>query len=176
MATRPSVSRLHHHAWRCRDSEETRAFYEDLLGMKLAIFLRLPHYEEPGDRPPFTHLFFEMDEWETKAKTYVERIQSKRHCWLCGREVQGDGIFFDYYPATIKEYHSQLVEELQQDSGMLRDGNVALCTVCGSVIVFQADEYATKRTAELKDWVSGRLRNHEVRLVELERAAHRRSN
>ncbi len=62
MATRPSVSRLHHHAWRCRDSEETRAFYEDLLGMKLVIFLRLPHYEEPGDRPPFTHLFFEMDD------------------------------------------------------------------------------------------------------------------
>lgn len=56
------VSRLHHHAWRCRDSEETRAFYEDLLGMKLAIFLRLPHYEQPGDRPPFTHLFFEMND------------------------------------------------------------------------------------------------------------------
>lgn len=56
------VSRLHHHAWRCRDSEETRAFYEDLLGMKLAIFLRLPHYEAPGDRPPFAHLFFEMND------------------------------------------------------------------------------------------------------------------
>lgn len=54
------VSGLHHHAWRCRDAEETRIFYEDLLGMKLAIFLRLPHYESAGDRPPFAHLFFEM--------------------------------------------------------------------------------------------------------------------
>lgn len=62
MATNPTVHRLHHHAWRCRDAEETRAFYEDLLGMKLAIFLRLPHYEQPGDRPPFAHLFFEMDD------------------------------------------------------------------------------------------------------------------
>lgn len=60
MSTPSPVKGLHHHAWRCRDSEETRAFYEDLLGMKLAIFLRLPHYEQPGDRPPFTHLFFEM--------------------------------------------------------------------------------------------------------------------
>jgi len=62
MTKHPGVSRLHHHAWRCRDSEETRAFYEDVLGMKLAIFLRLPHYEQPGDRPPFTHLFFEMND------------------------------------------------------------------------------------------------------------------
>ena len=62
MSVRPTVSRLHHFAYRCRDAEETRAFYEDLLGLKLAIFLRLPHYEEPGDVPPFSHLFFEMDD------------------------------------------------------------------------------------------------------------------
>jgi glyoxylase I family protein len=55
-----TVERLHHFAYRCRDAEETRAFYEDVLGLKLAIFLRLPHYEAPGDRPPFAHLFFEM--------------------------------------------------------------------------------------------------------------------
>lgn len=58
----PGVKRLHHYAFRCRDSEETRAFYEDILGMKLGIFLRIPHYEKPGDVPPFTHLFFEMDD------------------------------------------------------------------------------------------------------------------
>lgn len=60
MAGPMGVSRLHHYAFRCRDSEETRRFYEDVLGMRLAIFLRLPHYEKPGDVPPFTHLFFEM--------------------------------------------------------------------------------------------------------------------
>ncbi len=27
------IRRLHHFAWRCRDAEETRAFYEDLLGL-----------------------------------------------------------------------------------------------------------------------------------------------
>ena len=30
------VLRLHHFAWRCKDAEETRAFYEDLLGMALS--------------------------------------------------------------------------------------------------------------------------------------------
>jgi extradiol dioxygenase family protein len=26
------IRKLHHNAYRCRDSEETRAFYEDFLG------------------------------------------------------------------------------------------------------------------------------------------------
>jgi catechol 2,3-dioxygenase-like lactoylglutathione lyase family enzyme len=62
MSAPKGVSRLHHHAYRCRDSEETRRFYEDILDMKLGIFLRIPHYEAPGDVPPFTHLFFEMND------------------------------------------------------------------------------------------------------------------
>jgi catechol 2,3-dioxygenase-like lactoylglutathione lyase family enzyme len=30
------IRRLHHNAYRCRDSEETRRFYEDFLGLRLA--------------------------------------------------------------------------------------------------------------------------------------------
>ena len=32
----PTIKGLHHNAYRCRDSEETRAFYEDFLGLPLA--------------------------------------------------------------------------------------------------------------------------------------------
>jgi catechol 2,3-dioxygenase-like lactoylglutathione lyase family enzyme len=35
------IERLHHSAYRCRDSEETRRFYEDLLGLPLAIAIEL---------------------------------------------------------------------------------------------------------------------------------------
>ena len=31
---------LHHFAWRCRDAEETRHFYEDLLGLPLAHVIK----------------------------------------------------------------------------------------------------------------------------------------
>ena len=31
-----AIKGLHHNAYRCRDSEETRAFYEDFLGLPLA--------------------------------------------------------------------------------------------------------------------------------------------
>ena len=30
------IKGLHHNAYRCRDSEETRRFYEDFLGLPLA--------------------------------------------------------------------------------------------------------------------------------------------
>ena len=32
---------LHHNAYRCRDSEETRRFYEDFLGLRLAGTLEI---------------------------------------------------------------------------------------------------------------------------------------
>jgi catechol 2,3-dioxygenase-like lactoylglutathione lyase family enzyme len=56
----PAVRKLHHIAFRCRDAGETRRFYEDLLGLKMAIFLDIPYYMTPGDRPPFSHLFLEL--------------------------------------------------------------------------------------------------------------------
>lgn len=56
----PAVQGLHHFAWRCRDAEETRAFYEDLLGMPLVHLIRLDHVPSTGEYCPYVHLFFEM--------------------------------------------------------------------------------------------------------------------
>jgi catechol 2,3-dioxygenase-like lactoylglutathione lyase family enzyme len=51
---------VHHSAFRCRDAEETRAFYEDVLGLPLAAALAFE--EEPGSgKPhPYVHIFFRM--------------------------------------------------------------------------------------------------------------------
>ncbi len=56
----PTVLGLHHFAWRCRDAEETRAFYEDLLGLPLVHLIRLDHVPSTGEYCPYVHLFFEM--------------------------------------------------------------------------------------------------------------------
>src|SRR5450830_611478 len=60
MTQAPPVLGLHHFAWRCRDAEETRAFYEDLLGMPLVHLIRLDHVPSTGEFCPYVHLFFEM--------------------------------------------------------------------------------------------------------------------
>ena len=53
---------LHHWAYRCRDAEETRHFYEDLLGLPLTHFIRQGEYVgSSGERvEKFAHIFFEM--------------------------------------------------------------------------------------------------------------------
>ncbi len=35
------IKKLHHNAYRCRDSEDTRQFYEDFLGLRLAGTLEI---------------------------------------------------------------------------------------------------------------------------------------
>lgn len=41
------LTNFHHVAYRCRDAAETRAFYEGLLGLPLAIALDFPQYQAP---------------------------------------------------------------------------------------------------------------------------------
>lgn len=51
---------LHHFAWRCRDSEETRRFYEDLLGLPLVHVIKSDNVPSTGEYCPYVHIFFEM--------------------------------------------------------------------------------------------------------------------
>src|SRR5271169_3934512 len=50
-----NIKGLHHNAYRCRDSEETRVFYEDFLGLRLVSAFEI-------DEGRGLHTFFEMDE------------------------------------------------------------------------------------------------------------------
>jgi len=58
---------LHHFAWRCRDAEETRQFYEDLLGLPLVHVIRLDHVPSTGEYCSYVHLFFEMTDGSSVA-------------------------------------------------------------------------------------------------------------
>ena len=52
---------LHHNAYRCRDSEETRRFYEDFLGLPLASTLEIK--ETKSARQTNTlHTFYRLDD------------------------------------------------------------------------------------------------------------------
>ncbi|HEY4343413.1 MAG TPA: VOC family protein [Parvibaculum sp.] len=55
----PRIKGMHHMAYRCRDAEETRKFYVDLLGLKQSAALAFDKDPSGGDRP-YMHLFFEM--------------------------------------------------------------------------------------------------------------------
>jgi len=55
------IKRLHHNAYRCRDSEQTRAFYEDFLGLPLVNALDLST-TKTGRSTRTLHTFFQLDD------------------------------------------------------------------------------------------------------------------
>jgi len=61
------VQRLHHFAWRCKDAEQTRAFYEDLLGLPLTHVVRADNVPSTGENTPYVHIFFELQDGSSVA-------------------------------------------------------------------------------------------------------------
>ncbi len=55
------IKGLHHNAYRCRDSEETRAFYEDFLGLPLAAALQISE-TKTGRQTEVLHTFYRLDD------------------------------------------------------------------------------------------------------------------
>jgi catechol 2,3-dioxygenase-like lactoylglutathione lyase family enzyme len=53
------IRKLHHNAYRCRDSEETRAFYEDFLGLPLAGALDISE-TKTGRQTRVLHTFYRL--------------------------------------------------------------------------------------------------------------------
>src|ERR1043165_5684311 len=55
------IKGLHHNAYRCRDTEETRKFYEDFLGLPLAHALHIQE-TKTGRQEDALHSFFRLDD------------------------------------------------------------------------------------------------------------------
>ena len=55
------IKGLHHNAYRCRDSEETRRFYEDFLGLPLSGCLEIKE-TKTGRKTSVLHSFYQLDD------------------------------------------------------------------------------------------------------------------
>ncbi|MGH8765335.1 MAG: VOC family protein, partial [Burkholderiales bacterium] len=55
------IKGLHHNAYRCRDSEETRRFYEEFLGLPLAHTLEIKETMS-GRKTQTLHTFYRLDD------------------------------------------------------------------------------------------------------------------
>jgi catechol 2,3-dioxygenase-like lactoylglutathione lyase family enzyme len=55
------IKKLHHNAYRCRDSEETRKFYQEFLGLELACTLEIGE-TKTGRSTSVLHTFYELDD------------------------------------------------------------------------------------------------------------------
>ncbi|MEO7392218.1 MAG: VOC family protein [Ramlibacter sp.] len=58
----PPIHQLHHFAYRAKDAEETRHFYEDILGLPLYHIIQSDHVPSTGEYCPYTHFFFRLQD------------------------------------------------------------------------------------------------------------------
>src|ERR1700730_12569998 len=94
---------IHHHAYRCRDAEETRHFYEDILNMPLVAAVVMQDNPVTQGPDPYCHLFFEMGDGNCiaffdcpavfKKSTFKPETGLDHHVAL---EVEGDEVIAEY--------------------------------------------------------------------------------
>ena len=60
MTAAPKLNGLYHFAYPARDAEETRHFYEDILGLPLVNSMVCERVPSTGEETPYVHFFFEM--------------------------------------------------------------------------------------------------------------------
>ena len=60
MPDAPKLNGLYHYAFPCRDAEETRHFYEDILGLPLVHVIRQDRVPSTQEHCPHAHIFFRM--------------------------------------------------------------------------------------------------------------------
>ena len=79
------LGNVHHAAFRCRDAEQTRWFYEEVLGLPLAAAMVFDALPGTGRKSQYMHLFFELgdgnfiaffDEPETATGEHFSRKDS----------------------------------------------------------------------------------------------------
>jgi len=97
------IKGLHHNAYRCRDSEETRRFYEDFLGLRL-----VSAFEIGGGKG--LHTFFAMDDgsclafFEVPEKSFDFKRQDDLDLHIAL------GVENDVFDAMLTKGHAQGIE------------------------------------------------------------------
>ena len=56
------IQQLHHYAYRAKDAEQTRHFYEDILGLPLFHIIQSDIVPSTGEYCPYTHFFFRLQD------------------------------------------------------------------------------------------------------------------
>ena len=56
------IQQLHHFAHRAKDAEETRHFYEDILGLPMYHIIQSDVVPSTGEYCPYTHFFFRLQD------------------------------------------------------------------------------------------------------------------
>jgi catechol 2,3-dioxygenase-like lactoylglutathione lyase family enzyme len=136
------IKGMHHSAYRCKDSEQTRRFYEDLLGLRLALAMEIS--ATATDRPvKALHTFFEMGDHSFLA--FFELVGEER-----------EGLFdpksdFDLHIALeLPDVQTQLAFRDKALSAGIEVRGPAMHGVAQSIYLRDPNGYVIELTAKLE--------------------------
>jgi catechol 2,3-dioxygenase-like lactoylglutathione lyase family enzyme len=162
--TQPPVYGTHHTAYRCRDAEETREFYEDLLGLPLAQALDIEGHPTTGEQVRYMHLFFDMGSHDTEAPTYIAFF-----------EVNGGDYDFDFktqwgmdlhFAMGVSDHEALDVwQKRLEGRGVVVEGPIDH-GICSSIYFHDPNgyrlEFATENAKQKGEFEQGRQQAHEI--------------
>jgi glyoxylase I family protein len=158
LATLPApaaIQQLHHYAYKARDAEETRQFYEDILGLPLYHIIQSDYVPSTGEYCPYTHFFFRLKDgsfiaffdlgddvkaepspntplWVNHISFRVDTVQelenTKARLEAFGIEVLGvtdHHIFKSIYFFDPNGIRLELTAQLANEEAMAKDSTVA---------------------------------------------------
>ncbi len=115
--------------------------------------------------------------WQQTVSTLLDNWRVSRTCWLCQRDMQGYELHFSMCHADVTPYTMMILEKAKQDSATIsiEKKQIAVCTPCGSMVTYKAQEEADKVRRELNaklDHAMSIIQTLNDRVSHLERMAH----
>lgn len=115
--------------------------------------------------------------WQQTASTLLENWRVSRTCWLCHRDMQGYELHFSMCHADVTPYTMTILTKAKQDSTTIsiERKQIAVCTPCGSMVTYKAQEEADKVRRELNaklDQAMIVIQSLNDRVNRLERMSH----
>ena len=167
-AAMPPINKLNHFAWRCRDAEETRHFYEDILGLPLVHTIEADDVPSTGEHAPYFHLFFRMTDGSCIAffdladgKGYTPHPDNPRWVNHFAMEVAS----YDDLLAARKRLEEAGVKVIgPTDHGFIRSiyffdpNDLRLEITCRMETAAEAKKHADRAHDHLKRWLAAHPR------------------
>lgn len=116
-------------------------------------------------------------QWQQTVTRLLDNWRKKCTCWVCGRDMQGYELHYSMCHAQVTPYMQKVLQARKEDINAidLVSGTIAVCTACGSMVTFKAEEEADKVRQELNAKLAETMRiiqGLDNRISHLERMAH----